>query len=108
MKIAINWSYIEAGTIIVKVPNKTDLQKVCDNLILKANNILSGNEDVQVDEIYKISDLQPHYNRHPEGKLVAIDPLGIGEILGIEMQAHFTISQGEFVHPGASCGLRNG
>lgn len=85
MKVAINWSYIEVGTIVVEVPNKTDLQKICNNLILDADKILDSDEDVQIDEIYEITDLQPHYERHPKGKLVAKDPLGIGEILSIEI-----------------------
>jgi len=49
MKVAINWSYIEAGTVVVDVPNNTDLGPLlaCE---LPAQKLI-GSGELQIDEV---------------------------------------------------------
>lgn len=76
MKVAINWSYINVGTVIVDVPDNIDL----DNLISTCelpSSLLANEGEFQIDEIVQIYNNVSDYENCERGKLFSKRILGL-------------------------------
>jgi len=76
MKVAINWSYIEASSVVVKVPNGTDLQELLNKLQPKTDELLTGDEYITVDEICETDE-------PVTGELYDSGPLPLGAMFSV-------------------------
>jgi hypothetical protein len=73
MKVAINWSYIAAGTVVIDVPVQTDLYDLTA-CVLPPN--ITGDGELQIDEVCQIDGLVGYENCQ-KGKLQTKKMFGI-------------------------------
>ncbi len=82
IKVAIKWSYLETGTVVVDVPDKTDLN---DLLACKLSDNVRRGGKLKIDEVLPIDSIYS-YKNCPQGTLKQLQICGIPYGLAISVE----------------------